>query len=314
LKVTISQDSEWKDKRKKRWENVWENGLRVIGISKQEKKEEDLLVAAYKQWYLEGDLTPLIQTCKQLNSQQELGLRSVLKLCPITDLDVYLQFIEDYSIWLSENEISYWESSMKDRDVKFIKSFFALYKNDHLDSTQEIYLYMINTLIPDEEGVVTFPFPLGADQWQPRQEMALCDYSSDLLTKLRRYLFGSVESALGYGHLKDSVPQIKYIVQLDSAHFDTKLLDDKPKRPPKPPKPRKVSNAGQTLIRAEIGNILGYKNDFDKGKYEGPLRHNDPEVEKQLKDLIDSLDMPEEYYRLVDFIKAHPDDFVTRSE
>jgi len=311
LKVTISQDNEWKNKRQKRWEEVWEHGLRTIGISKQEKKEEDLLVAAHKQWYLEGDLTPLIQTCKQLNSQQELDLISVLELCPITDLDVYLQFIKDYSTWLSERKISYWEPSLGNRDTRLIKNLIALHKNDHLDSTLEIYSHMLSSLIPDEKGVVTFPFPLGADQWQPKQEIALCDYSKDLLSRLRRYLFLSTDSAAGYDHVHVCLPYVKYIADLDRAFFDTMLLDDKPKRPPKPPKPRKVSRAGQETLRQVLGNLQGLKSNEE---YEGPLRHNDPKVEKQLKDLIDSLDMPEEYYRLVDFIKAHPDDFVTRSE
>lgn len=60
MKVTIPQDPDWKVQRLKRWNKVWEYGLRTNDISKQEQKVEDEVVAAQKEWYVNGDLNPLI--------------------------------------------------------------------------------------------------------------------------------------------------------------------------------------------------------------------------------------------------------------
>jgi len=312
LKVNISQDVEWADTRQKRWEDIWENGLRVIGISKSEKKAEDELVLAQKEWYLEGDLSALINTSEKHRDQEPLDLKNVLMLCPIVDLGEYLRFIQKYCELLSKKELCFWMPSVVDRNVQFFESLFSFYSHENSDSTEEIFSHMLELMIPNDDGYVEFPYELGIDLWRPKQEVSQSTVAFDVLKSLGSYLFSSEDESKRYKHLPTTLRSIKWIKDLNPGYYDTVLIDGKPKRPAPPPAARRVSASGQKLIRAVIGNLLGYKSYYDE--YRGPLRHNDPDVEKQLIDLISSLDMPEKYHRLVEFIRAHPDDFVKRSE
>ena len=154
-----------------------------------------------------------------------------------------------------------------------------------------------------------FPFAIGNDNWQPQGQVALCDLGSDILQSIVRNLFD--DDGDGYSHTAVALPWVKWIKELDPQYFALELITAKHKRPPGPPAPRYVGGAGQRLIRAAIGNLLGYKSTYNE--YEGPLRHNNPELEQQVRDLIAGLDMPPEYHQLVEFIHAHPEDYCTRS-
>ena len=312
MKVTIPQDPDWKVQRLKRWNKVWEYGLRIDGLSKQDEKIENDFRAAKKVWYLEGDLAPLVAACNKHKMSEDIGLKSVLKFCPIVDVENYLEFIQKHSNWLSERSIDLWSPAVKDRDDRFASGFFHLYINENLDSTPAIFEHMLKMLLPDDNGWVTFPMKLGVDGWQPRQQVALCDCASDILKRLQDYLFGDEYTYLGYSHVVVALECVKYIQDLNPKYFDTVLIEGRLRPPPPPPTPRVVGSAGQQLRRAAFGNLLGYKSGMEN--YEGPLRHNDPAVEQQLRALIESLPMPPEYHRLIEFIHAHPDDYVTRSE
>jgi hypothetical protein len=312
MKVKIPTDKEWLKKRQRRWHDVWENSLRVVGISKQEKKREDETVAAQKIWYIEGDLSPILALPDDEYRFSAVNMKLVMRLCPATELEVYKCFLVDYSIILSELGISYWGGYKTDRNVSFYSSFFSLYSGEHSDSTEEIYAHMLSLLLPNEDGIVTFPLKLGKDQWQPTQEVALCDVARTISRGIGKYLFAEVEVFPYYRHLIRSLPYVKWIKDLNPQIFATTLLTNKPRPPALPPTPLRIVGASQELFRAFVGNILGYKSDLQD--YNGPLRHNDLEVEQQLKELIDGLAMPKEYYDLIDFIHDHKDNYVDYSE
>lgn len=312
MKVTIPQDPDWKVQRLKRWNKVWEYGLRTNDISKQEQKVEDEVVAAQKEWYVNGDLNPLIDLPDTPKQYFALDMISVLQFAPIENIQDYCKFFQEYSVWLSERSRDLWDPRVQDRDRRFTSGFFHLYINENLDSTPAIFEHMLKMLLPDDNGWVTFPMKLGVDGWQPRQQVALCDCASDILRRLQDYLFGDEYTYLGYSHIGVALDYVKYIKDLNPKYFDTVLIEGRLRPPPPPPTPRVVGSAGQQLRRAAFGNLLGYKSGMEN--YEGPLRHNDPAVEQQLRALIESLPMPPEYHRLIEFIHAHPDDYVTRSE
>lgn len=311
MKIAVPQNAEWQAKRLARWEGVWQRAGRVVNCSKAERKVEDAMIAARKEWYLNGDLTPLMKVCEKYDYlEQELYLREVMQLCPIIELEAYLQLFQEHSVWLSQKQWDYWNPNVNDRDVRFFESFFALYKKEHLDSNKEIFQYMLNVMLPDETGLFKFPLALGNDHWQPTQQVALCDCAFDVLSYLWRYLFG--DEFEGYSHLVTAMPIISHIKNLDPLYFDTTLLTGNTPPLAPPPTPRRVIDASQEMLRLIIGNLLGYKDEHDY--LEGPLRHNDLEVEQQLRTLINSLDMPEDYHRLVKFIHAHPNNYVRHSE
>lgn len=311
MKIEVPKNAEWKAMRLARWEGVWQRAGRIVNCSKAERKVEDAMIAARKEWYLHGDLTPTMNLSDKYNYLRgELYLRPVMQLCPVIELEAYLQLFQEHSVWLSQKQWDCWSPNVNDRDVRFFESFFALYKKEHLDSNKEIFQYMLNVMLPDETGLFKFPLALGNDHWQPTQQVALCDCADDLLHSFRAYLFE--EDYQGFSHVAKALPIIRFIKDLDPQYFDTTLLTEKPGPLAPPPTPRRISGAGQRLLRAVFGNLLGYKSHYDH--YEGPLRHNDPEVEEQLRTLINSLDMPKDYHRLVEFIHAHPNDYVRRSE
>lgn len=311
MKVNIPQDKTWKEQREARWKEAWED---AFWIDSEEKEEA---IAAFKIWFLEGDLAPLMSEPITLEKQSKLGLRNIIQACPLMELDDYLQFFQDYAFWLSEKKLSHWGYRVDERDSDFIESFFALYSSDFEDSTKEIYEHMLKLFLPNDDGIVTFPYRLGVDEWRPQFEVKLWDYGFRIFADIGRYLFGDDDDFSYYAHLPVALPLASYIKDLDPMYFGEKIINAKmlkasvksATRSDGTPVRLNSAVTRQHVLRQYIGNLHGYRS-----KKKEPLRHNDVEVEKQLHDLIDSLDMPQEYYRLLDFIKEYPDDYVTRSK
>lgn len=188
MKVTVPQCPEWKTKRQERWEKIWKRAGMIVNPSRAERKINDAAIAARKEWYLNGDLTPLMEFPDKPTRTSELDISMVLRIAPTTDLDEYLSFFQQFAYWSSEQGLSFWGKYEPERNARFCKYFFHLYTGDHSDSTKEIYAHMLRLILPDENGVVTFPMTLGVDNWQPRQQVALCDCAADLLSSMDRYL------------------------------------------------------------------------------------------------------------------------------
>ncbi|GAC18898.1 hypothetical protein GARC_1931 [Paraglaciecola arctica BSs20135] len=171
---------------------------------------------------------------------------------------------------------------------------------------------MLEMLLPDENGYIAFPLKLGVDQWKPYSEVALCDVGFKVQRRLTEYLYGSESEFILYQHVKLALPYLKYIKDLDVGYYDKKIDTSKPTLPEPTPVPLRVNGAGQELLRACVGNSLGYKSDLNE--YSGPIRHNDLEFEKEMNDLLSNTEMPKEYYDLIEFIHEHKDNYVDYSE
>lgn len=307
MKVQVPNDTQWQQNRQQRWDELWWDSLTVHGCEQTKAQKET--IAAQKQWYLHGDLEPLMSLSSHLDRQDALRLFNVLMLAPIIDVEAYVEFFRAFSYWLSESNLAYWGAEKARRDELFIERGCFFYRRSHVDSSPEINAHMLKMFLPDETGVTTFPFAIGNDNWQPQGQVTLCDLGSAVLESARRCLFD--DDGHGYSHTAVALPWVKWIKDLDPQYFALELITAKHKRPPRPPTPMHVGRAGQVLTRAAIGNLLGYKSKYDE--YEGPLRHNNPKIEQQVRDLIADLDMPPEYHQLVKFIHAHPEDYCTRS-
>jgi len=302
MKVSIPNNKEWKEQREKRWEEVWVDSYWV------DSKEMEVVLEHLKAWYVNGDLKPLMTGPDNIEKQEALSLISIMDLCPIVEVDEYVQFFKDYAFWLSEQKLDYWGLNKNERNNRFIDPFLNRYLNDHEDSNKEIYKHMLKMFLPDENGVITFPFEIGSDLWKPQLKVALCDCAFDILNKLKRYLYGSERNYKFYSHVSIALPIVRYLKDLDPEYFNTKLIDEDSEIAI-PPLPRKVVGVGQEVLREILGNLHGYSNSPEE-----ELHCNDIELEKELRTLLDSLSMPEKYYSLIEFIEKHPNNYVEHSE
>ena len=307
MNIGVPENLSWQQAREKRWSDFWSQRLFPVNSS---CIVEDEVLTATRYWYVEGNLKPLL-ACKESAAKQEMmDFTTIMSLCPAVEVQVYLEFFRGYASYLSEKEIHFWGKKKKRRDRQFIRSFTSMYLSDHQDSTKNIYQYMLGYMLPDQDGNVKFPCSLGKDDWQPESSVSLSDKAIDVLSKLSRYLFGDDKSYY-FSHIVVALPYVKYLREVDPEYFNRTLLEDIPSAIVLPPEPRVVSRSGQERIRAILGNLQGYKNCFNE--YEGPLRHNDPEVEQQVRDILEELDMPEEYYKLLEFIHENKEDYVKLS-
>jgi len=311
MKIDVPKDQQWQQARLQRWEQVWKKSFVCFGVSKREERIENEIIEATKQWYLYGDLAPLMAFKGDPEKEHALELLDVIVMCPATDLTQYQTFFQAYALWCSEHKLSFWMQSTQGNDACFISAFFALYSYENTDSTPEIYSHMLGMLLPDENGVVTFGLQLGLDNWRPTHEFSLPDYAFDIFLALDRHLFNEEPSQI-YSHIVGAMPLIANITQLDLEYYGKELLPFKPRRSLPPPATRYPGGAGQTILRRMVGHIHGYLD--TSGGEEGPLLHNDSVVESQLRALLESLPLPPQYFELVDFIKEHPNNFVKYSE
>jgi len=304
MKVSVPSNAEWRQQREKDWQDV------IVAGSPADTKEAFEVLAARRHWFIDGDLGPLMSLPDTYYKDEALDLPAILDLCPIIDVDPYVDFIQCYCLWLSEERPDIWTYRFEHRDVDFISHFFFRYSGSHRFSSRAIFEHMLAMFLPDASGLVTFPLSLGKDGWQPKHPLALCDVSKSLLTKLGRYLFN--DDGHLFSHLPFTVPFVKYIQDLDVQHYDTVLIKTKARPPAPPPTPRRVVAASQELIRESIGQLFGVNQMVDGRNV--PLLHNDPITEQKLRAVIEGLAMPKEYYNMVEFIHAHPEDYIYRSE
>lgn len=314
MKINVPNDSAWLAQRERRWEALWNHCLRVDGVSGAERRGQEVVVSAQKQWYLQGDLAPLLAAYHKITEGHSVAyyLHSVMALCPATDIEVYLKVFCDYSEWCSQEKVDYWAPEQKERDAAFFERFFAsFYLKSHIDSSAAIYQHMLTQLLPNEQGLLRFPLQLGCDQWQPCQQFALADLAFKVFLRVSKYLFGDEP---GFSHVLVSLPLLQHLHLLSPEYFSTTLVEGSAQLDLPPPAPQWVYKGAQRLTRMVVGMLHGYRDEALDYEYEGPLRHNDPEVEQQVRDIIAAQPMPDEYHQLLEFIKRNPDDFIYRSE
>ena len=75
MKVQVPNDAQWQQKRQQRWDEVWWDSLTVHGCEQTKAQKET--IAAQKQWYLHGDLEPLMSLPSHLDRQDALHLLNV---------------------------------------------------------------------------------------------------------------------------------------------------------------------------------------------------------------------------------------------
>jgi hypothetical protein len=299
MKVSIPNSEEWKSKRLKQWE--------TLEYAKRSNESKEMLetLAASKIWFVNGDLTALIDCDDSLNRDGALSLNNVMWLCPAFDKTEYIAFMKNYSNWLSLERRDYWKCDSEGRDQRAIERMVTLYSNRNDYSTEEIFAYFLKKLMPDAEGNIEFPFELGQDAWRPKGQVIVSGVVFNNLQILTQYVYGNDNDFKGCAHLKLSLPFIsENITKLDNKYYDTKLLDGSYITHDG----KKLKSAGQKLMRAVLGKICGYKTEVEE--YDGPLRHNDPYVEGKLINIFNESDMPEAYNKLIKFIHEHKEDCV----
>ena len=301
MKVSIPTSESWLTQRQKQWTEF------EYAARDDDSKAVLETFTALKAWFLQGDLAPLIDIKSNINADDYLELSSVMEMCPCQDLDECIEFFKDYAMWQSKEKMHYWGRDKEIRDRRFIKYTFNTFSVTSMYSTNEIYSYFLSSLMPDENSIITFPFSLGEDDWTPKSKVIEQDLAVRVLRRVCRYLFEIESESIQYAHTKLALPFVaKNINKIDAKYFDTVLLT----RPYKTYYGKKINSAGQELMRSYIANLQGHKTDFED--YDGPLIHNDIEVEAELKNIFDSAEMPKEYYKLLEFIDEHKGDCVKK--
>ena len=300
MKVKVDQDPEFQEIRQQQWVKIEDS------IPDSPHKEDIKTSAAFKKWYLQGNLSDFLKLVKKYRRGLRIGFDELLFYCGTSDIDEFYRFAIELSDFYSKHGIEYWkESRKKNRDEKFIGHILSGYMFPSVSGHPVLYEHMWNELRPDSEGNVTFPIALGNDQWKPSYKIGMHGFTTSYFTRLREYLYSSEPEY--YQHLKSGLSYLKWLPKLNPIYYSVVLLGDEEEILQPEVSNRPIKRVSQVIMRRVIGNLCGFKSSYDD--YDGPLRHNDPEFEAEVKAFIDGLDMPPEYYDLVEFIKAHPEDY-----
>ena len=298
MKYEFTNTPEFMERRKKRWKEHW--SCYQVGVKKDQKE----VIAAQKHWYLDGDLTPLLSLKKSAYRDSALGLDRVIALCPASVVSEFFEFLKLHSEWLSEHELSFWsDMAIETRDERFIESMVSRLIGTSIDVENTFFSELIRLMIPEEGTSVALPISLGNDDWKPSYLYPRPHLAFLLLNGIRSYLFD--EDAMDYAHLKSTLNLVDPITNYHPEIFATESSDDVGVVENVGPG---VNDATRKLMRAIVGNLLGYKNAYQT--YEGPLRHNDAEFEEKVRKKLESLNMPESYKALVQYIEKNKDNYL----
>jgi hypothetical protein len=301
VEIKVDQEPEFVKRRQKCWAEL-ENSMPY-----PPKKKDIQGYAAFKTWYLEGDMTQYLKLIRKYGFEPAFGFVHIIYCCGTDDIGDFYRFVKELAMFLSKHKISFWRDNVLEvRDNRFIGSMITYFMSSSECGHPALYQHMWDAIRPDADGKVEFPMVLGEDRWKPRCQISMYEFCIDYFLELQRYLFS--DEGRDNRHLKNSIHYLKGLENLHPLYFSTTLLNEDDEGVLQPGlSDKKLTRLSQERIRDAFGNFHGFKCSDDY--YKGPLMHNDREFEAEVKAFLDSLNMPKEYYELVEFIKAHPDDY-----
>lgn len=294
MKIEISTNEIWLAKRMQDWgeyESTFQRDL------KDKLIDADIL-RARKQWYFEGDLTPLVRLSSQRGiSHTELSIQHIIELCPLSSVDFFCDFLKEFCLYQSKNQQGWWGANQSDRNRAAINSFTAIFLGKEPSGADGVYRFFLEKLLPNE-GVVRFPFPLGKDGWAPELIVNIPNLVRRYLNLLYAYLYGRKDFS-SYSHAVAVLPFVRENLSLvDKKGFALSSI----RRPCYAKSGEYLNLGGQQNWRVLIAAMNGY--DLLQGG-DGKVRCNDVAVESELKDIFNSTKMPKAYHTLVEYIKEH---------
>ena len=188
------------------------------------------------------------------------------------------------------------------------------------ETWQEVFLWLYGNSFNENRQ---FPLTFGQDQWRPPTLFANdLGYSRDafffnILSSVDDYFFCDDESEYDY-YLRYK-PLVEYLLSMflhlnkscyELKRFKQHTTDENGKR---------VNYSGwQYMMRTFIAHMNGiciYDDyDYDLGDSDEPFSRRDPELFLNFRKKFSQLNLPEEYYRLEQFVIKHGEDYIYASE
>lgn len=149
-----------------------------------------------------------------------------------------------------------------------------------------------------------FPLPLGPEQWQPKLNINPNNLALFLLRGICSYLFSTEqdEKNLKYQFIGDYF--ISIFVQIDSDVYAMTFLESDHIKE----NGNRVGDNWQYILRRFIANLEGVATHLEVRKNNGEIYHNDLPYENQIREGLKKLDLPKEYYDMVEFVHKHKDE------
>lgn len=294
MEIKVPKSEGWLVRRQEAW-------LEYESVFQREAEDLDAnILEARKKWFIAGDLSPLIELAVRREIEyKELAIGLVIELCPMSSIASFSEFLREFCALLSERNLVWWgQPPEKRNDGDAVSFFLSMFVGPMLSEAEEVHRHFLLELLP-KNGVVTFPFPLGNDEWVPRSEVNVANLVRQILIKLYCYLY--VEDNFdSFAHLQAALPFVREnLFLIDKKSFSLSYV----KRGQYSKSGEYITSAGQKFLRKLIGALHGY--DLQNPSCSKKIKCNDLEVEAELKDIFNSTKMPKAYHTLVEYIKEH---------
>jgi hypothetical protein len=279
-------------------EEEWQAKLAAYLVSElRELEAEGLEDKPFETFFKTGDMSKFIADCIAEGSNPDRGWMYVFQCNPNRDFELIKNNIKIYWDWLLEDDNEHFVNytAMKGKDG--ITGTFDLYINSLgtvnspvLDPVcaAKLFLWVYGE---EFEPLRNYPMSFGPSEWTPQIEVNSVVRFADMTALIDSYLFGGSDlvdrqSLALVDYWLSIIPHLQDLRIFDTeAHVDSEL--DYPRR--------------QWVVRGFFANLAGYDvyEEYDE------LPHNDPELERYIKSRFAEIDMPDSYYRLLEYIEEH---------
>jgi hypothetical protein len=287
-KEILVTESEWKN----RLDSYLERKLKHL-------EAESLRDEPFEEFFKTGDLAKFIENCIAEGSDPARGWGFVFSCNPNRDYVLLKRNIKYFWDWLLEDLDAHLpKGSVLEREGEDRKTiYFGIHINDLgtvnssvLDPVcaAKLFLWVYGE---EFEPTRTFPMSFGQCGWTPIIEVNPVERFTDMISLIGTYLFYRTEI-----RYRQSLALVDYWLSIIPHLQDLRIFDTEPHEDSELDYPRR-----QWVVRAFFANLAGYDvyEEYDE------LPHNDPELERYIKNRLAETDMPDSYYRLLEYIVEH---------
>ena len=274
-------DKEWLKKR----ELLWEHRKRDYWEESSEVQE------AQRAFFFNGDFDSLVRV------KPILFFSDVLEGFPAETLDEVKFITKKY--WehaLTTNNSWYSKETGKTNDEKFLSAFESSY-SEVLYHSAELMADMFHWIY-GEQYERKRSIDIGLDMWEPQADIEPLRMANRVYSGMSSYLFSKADYTQ-YRYILDYF--ISVIDKFEENYLDTQLAKKSVKN-----KSGGRLFAGQKKMRKFFLQLNNYN-------LEKTVR-NDLIAEQRIRDAIDSIQMPDEFYPFIEFIHKYKQSAVTASD